>query len=224
MQVRELPMASIRPAQHCGASRQVQRVCQGVRCVQFTVTEALEGLVLPGTAYVLLGKAGAVLVMVICFMCAACRPAGLPSMGWLGLMLPECALAECLTSMSRASRLLQEHEQRCGPDVALCRADRLAALQGRHQQRCQRDGGRRALRGAAAGPSSIRWAPRLSTCGAVSSLFTFDIYRQYINPKVTPRACQWCGPSAASSASSCQQLHSRPCARAALAASGHSLT
>ena len=31
-------------------------------CVQFTVTEALEGLVLPGTAYVLLGKAGAVLV------------------------------------------------------------------------------------------------------------------------------------------------------------------
>ena len=40
--------------------------------MQFTVTEALEGLVLPGTAYVLLGKAGAVLIIIICFMCALC--------------------------------------------------------------------------------------------------------------------------------------------------------
>ena len=68
--------------------------------VQLSQTEALEGLVAPAAAYVLLGQAGPVLIIIICFM--------------------------AVTS-SGASEMV-----------------------------------------------------------AISSLFTFDVYRRYINPKVLP--------------------------------------
>ena len=37
-------------------------------CMQLSNTEALEGLVAPASSYVLLGRVGPVLIIIICFM------------------------------------------------------------------------------------------------------------------------------------------------------------
>jgi len=83
--------------------------------MQLSTTEALEGLVAPASAYVLLGQAGPILIIIICFMVSAhdcdrhARPATAPAPA-----TGPCAVFEVLSTLYQNQLQLDAKCAVCG--------------------------------------------------------------------------------------------------------------
>jgi len=109
-------MCSLLPLLPASFDGQQQAICclSDLNCMQLSTTEALKGLVAPASAYVLLGQAGPILIIIICFMVRAhdCDRHGRPATA------PAPATGPC--AVFEVFKILDQNQRKLDAKYALC--------------------------------------------------------------------------------------------------------